>query len=98
MNSITLAGHAFDGPYTYASLLPEKPGVWAVLDGRDLPPVDAGAAENLREAVETSDRHDCWRQRCERISYAGMGVPDAAHRAEILERMVEAYDLPCRPE
>lgn len=99
MATITIADRAFDGPYTYASLLTRAAGVWAVLDGRELPPVDAGEAdENLREAVETSDRYDCWRDRCNRITYAGMAIPDPDLRSKVLERLEKRYALPCRPE
>lgn len=97
MATITIADYAFDGPYTYASLLTARAGVWAVLDGRSLPPVDAGTAEDIREAVESSDRYECWRERCERITYAALSVPDPDLRSELLERVADQYALPCRP-
>lgn len=98
MATISIAEYSFDGPYTFASLLDDRPGVWAVLDERSLPPVDAGEAENVREAVESSDRYECWREHCDPITYAGFLVPSPSRRAEVLGELAESYDLPCRPE
>lgn len=98
MATITIAEYAFDGPYTYASLLDQRPGVWAVLDGRTLPPVDADEAEDVREAVESTDRYDCWREHCERVTYAAFFASRSPRRAEVLEDLRATYELPCRPE
>lgn len=97
MASVTIAGYAFSGPYSFVSLLRNEPGVWAVLDGRTLPPVDAGQAEDIRAAVKEHPRYDCWREACQRVTYASLNVPAAERRAEILELLLEEYTLPCRP-
>lgn len=67
---IGIGGVAFEGPYTRHEILGRRPGVFAVLDGRDLPPLHAEKADDVRRAVEEHARWSRWQEECETPAFA----------------------------
>jgi hypothetical protein len=67
---IGIGGVAFEGPYTRHEILGRRPGVFAVLDGRDLPPLHAEKADDVRRAVEEHARRNRWQEECETPAFA----------------------------
>lgn len=67
---IGIGGVAFEGPYTRHEILGRRPGVFAVLDGRDLPPLHAEKADDIRRAVEEHARWSRWQEECETPAFA----------------------------
>ncbi len=67
---IGIGGVAFEGPYTRHEILGRRPGVFAVLDGRDLPPLHAEKADDVRQAVEEHARWNRWQEECETPAFA----------------------------
>ena len=93
--TITLARHSFEGPYSVTGLLRHKPGVWAVLDDRNLPPVDAGQADDVQAVVEAHPRHACWRRHCHQLAYAAFYAPREEQRQAIERDLRQEYQLVC---
>lgn len=64
IQTITIAGENFQGPFTTISSLRNIQGVYAILDKRvdgKWYPIDAGeAAEGVYDRINTHDRKDCW--------------------------------------
>lgn len=92
---ITVGDFRFRGPYSSLAMLEPRPGVWAVLDGRSVPPVAVGAAEDVRSAVQNHPARTCWMRRCERPAVAVFYSPSRARREHLLEKMRTEYELPC---
>lgn len=67
---IGIGGVAFEGPYTRHEMLCRRPGVFVVLDGRDLPPLHAEKADDVRRAVVDHSRWNRWQKECERPAFA----------------------------
>lgn len=92
---ITVGNFRFRGPYSRMAMLEKRPGVWAVLDGRSLPPVAVGAAEDVRAAVEGHPSRACWSGRCDRPAVAVFYSPMKPRRRRLVRELIGAYDLPC---
>lgn len=92
---ITVGDFQFRGPYSSLAMLESRPGVWAVLDGRRVPPVAAGTADDVRTAVENHHARACWTRRCERPAVAVFYCPRRGRREDMLRKLRSAYELPC---
>lgn len=92
---ITVGELMFRGPYSKTAMLEHRPGVWAVLDGRESRPVAAGAAEDVKRAVESHPARPCWTRRCERPAVAVLYSPRAPRRRRLVRRLRGEYELPC---
>lgn len=92
---ITVGDYRFRGPYRRVAMLEERPGVWAVLDGRKVPPVAAGSAEDVRTAVEEHPARACWTRRCDRPAVAVFYSPMDDRRQRLLRELRGRYELPC---
>lgn len=93
--TIAVGDLQFRGPYSNLAMLENRPGVWAVLDGRDVPPVAVGSAEDVRRAVEDHPGRRCWGRRCDRPAVAVFYSPLDARRERLVRRLRGAYELPC---
>lgn len=93
--TISVADLQFRGPYSRIEMLDDRPGVWVVLDGRKLPPVAAGAADEVARAVRGHPARSCWARRCDRPSVAVFYTPLDARRRGVLGQLRSAYALPC---
>lgn len=92
---ITVGDYRFRGPYSRLAMLEGRPGVWAVLDGRSVPPVAVGTAENVREAVEDHPARACWTRRCARPAVAVFYSPMGARRQRLVRELRGRYELAC---
>lgn len=92
---ITVGDFRFRGPYSRLAMLEPRPGVWAVLDGRAVPPVAVGAAEDVRSAVQSHPARACWTRRCDRPAVAVFYSPMRARRERLVQKLTETYELPC---
>lgn len=92
---ITVGDFQFRGPYSRLAMLEPRPGVWAVLDGRTVPPVAVGNAEDVRTAVENHPARRCWTRRCDRPAVAVFYSPMRARRERLVRELRGAYELPC---
>lgn len=92
---ITVGDYQFRGPYSRLAMLEDRPGVWAVLDGRSVPPVAAGAAEDVRKAVEDHPARACWTRRCDRPAVAVFYSPLGGRRERLVRELRGRYELPC---
>lgn len=92
---ITVGDFRFRGPYSRMAMLENRAGVWAVLDGRNLPPVAAGAAEDVRAAVEDHPARACWTRRCDCPAVAVFYSPMEPRRQRLVRALRGAYELPC---
>ncbi len=99
--SIKIAGYEFEGPYSSASSLEDRSGVYAILckknsDSYSL--VDVGESAQVKSRVETHDRKDCWDRNCTAtLAYAAYytaGLQQAG-RLEIEQKICGTYDVPC---
>lgn len=95
--AIGVADLNFSGPYRHPGVLAHRPGVWVVLDGRSLPPVAAGMAHDVREAVEDHPDRSTWDSCCDVPSVAVFytGVDDNQER--ILQAVRQQFDLAGAP-
>jgi hypothetical protein len=91
--TITLADTRFSGPYSRFDFLDHRPGVWAVLDGRSLPPIAAGAAEDVHEALGEHPDRDRWGEDCQRPSVAVFYTLQETRRERLLASMRDEYGL-----
>lgn len=92
---ITVGDYRFRGPYSRLAMLEDRPGVWAVLDGRSVPPVAVGASEDVREAVEGHPARACWTRRCDRPAVAVFYSPMESRRERLVRELRGRYELPC---
>lgn len=93
--TIAVADKQFRGPYSRLEMLEDRPGVWVVTDGRSMPPVAAGAAEDVRQAVTGHPARARWTRRCERPAVAVFYCPLEARRERLLRELRGRYELPC---
>lgn len=91
---ISVAGYLFRGPYSRAEMLSHRSGVYAVLRGRDLPPLDAGVADDVRRAVEEHPARPFWKLQDGPVSFAVFYTDIDATRERVEEALREAYGLP----
>lgn len=67
---IGIGGVSFQGPYTRHEILSRRPGVFAVLDGRSLPPLHAEKTDDVRQAVEDHAGRGRWQEACDNLAFA----------------------------
>lgn len=67
---IGIGGVSFQGPYTRHEILSRRPGVFAVLDGRSLPPLHAEKTDDVRRAVEDHAARSRWQEECDNLAFA----------------------------
>lgn len=91
---ISVAGYLFRGPYSRAEMLSHRSGIYAVLRGRDLPPLDAGVADDVRRAVEEHPARPFWELQDDPVSFAVFYTEIDATRERVREAIREAYGLP----
>lgn len=91
--TINLADIRFAGPYSRFDFLDHRPGVWAILDGRAEPPIAAGTAEDMRDALTDHPDREHWSEDCERPSVAVFYSPRESHRERVLEAIRAEYGL-----
>jgi len=94
--TINVADIRFGGPYSRFDFLEHRPGVWAILDGRTLPPIAAGTAEDMHDALADHPDRERWSEDCERPSVAVFYSPRESHRVRVLEAIRGEYELPTR--
>jgi hypothetical protein len=64
---IQIEDYTFDGPFTRAEELKKRPGVYAILclmNNQKHFLVDVGESGDIKKAIETHDRKDCWVKNC----------------------------------
>lgn len=97
--SINIAGYTFEGPYYSTASLENRSGVYAILCGNGLPPVDVGESETVRDRVENHDRKGCWNRNCSgTIKYAAHYVRGEQQRKKIEQDIRKRYNVPCGKE
>jgi hypothetical protein len=97
--SITIGNHSFDGPFTSASQLLARSGVYAILGrgatGGNWIVVDIGESGDVRSRVENHDRKPQW-QGC---GHATLSVAalycDAATRMVVEQTLRLQYNPAC---
>lgn len=92
--TIAVGDVQFRGPYSKFQMLEDRPGVWAVLDGREVPPLAVGSAEDVRHAVESHPARKRWTRRCERPAIAVVYNPLPDRREDLVRRLRRSYELP----
>lgn len=93
--TIAVGDTRFRGPYSRIDMLEHRAGVWAVMDGRDPPPLAAGASEDVLQAVKDHPSRSCWSRRCRQPSVAVFYAPLADQRERVLRALRSRYELPC---
>lgn len=93
--TISVGDVQFRGPYSKLAMLEHRPGVWAVLDGRAVPPLAVGGTEDVRRAVEDHPARACWSRRCDRPAVAVFYSPLPQQRERLVRKLRAAYELPC---
>ncbi len=101
--SITVGKYNFDGPYTTASSLEDRSGVYAIHCKRDdkYYLVDVGESATVKTRVENHDRKSCWSRNCTgTVTYAAHYTPNVqqAGRRAIEQEIRDQYDAPCGKE
>ena len=97
VRTITIGSYAFEGPYSDASSLQERSGVYVILCRRDgkYYVTDVGESGQVRTRVQTHERENCWIRSCSgTLTYAGHYTNEAARMR--IEREIRAqYNPPC---
>lgn len=93
--TIAVGDTRFRGPYSRIDMLEHRAGVWAVMDGRDPPPLAAGASEDVLQTVREHPSRSCWSRQCRRPSVAVFYAPLADQRERVLRALRSRYELPC---
>lgn len=90
---IGLGGVAFEGPYSRHEMLCRRPGVFAVLDGRSLPPLHAEKTDDVRQAVEDHAGRDDWGERCDNLAFAVFYTSVDRNQRRVERAVRDEYDL-----
>lgn len=90
---IGIGGVSFEGPYTRHEILCRRPGVFAVLDGRSLPPLHAEKTDDVRRAVEDHDGRRRWQEQCDNLAYAVFYTAVDRSQRRIERAVREEFDL-----
>lgn len=100
--SIELSGYKFAGPYSSASSLEDRSGVYAILtptDATHYKVVDVGESTMVKTRVENHDREPCWRRHANSggLRYAVYYTPrlQQAGRRAIEQKVRQQYRPPC---
>lgn len=99
--SIPIGSYSFDGPFTSASSLEDRSGVYTILckkDNGDYILIDVGESATVKTRVETHDRKTCWSRNCKSsLTVAVLYIPRFQQfgRVEIEQRIRAKYNPLC---
>lgn len=91
--TIAIADIRFRGPYSRPEALERRPGVYAVLDGRRVPPLEVGVAEDVRREVCDRCGNGGWAGDPEVPSFAVFYTALDDNQRRIETALREAYGL-----
>ena len=76
--NIEIGNYSFEGCYSGAAYLEDKPGLYAIFcktyEKNVL--IDIGESKNIKSRVEDNERSSCWRRNCaSALGYAALYTP-----------------------
>jgi len=98
--NITVGEYKFEGPYTDATRLENRSGVYVIhcYRGQGFYLIDVGEATKIKERLDNHDRKDCWNRECMgTLTVSVLYTPNLkkAGRMEIEQDIRDEFDPPC---
>lgn len=98
--TIRIGKYTFEEPFTSASSLQERAGVYVIIcnNSNTNKVVDVGESANVKSRVESHDRRDCWKRNCSgTLLVAVLYTPNQQQvaRMAIEKGMRDQYNAPC---
>jgi hypothetical protein len=98
--NIEIGNYSFEGCYSRATYLEDKPGLYAIFCKTYLKNVliDIGESKNIKSRVEDNERSSCWRRNCSSaLGYAVLYTPKLGEkgRQKIEQEIRDEYNPIC---